>query len=127
MDGSATYASVALGNCRVVNFEATRQLIPTTVKGDLHEQGAAGVVTHKLTFSGILDYVTGQQDLIDFLEATTPDVTVGTLVFTIASGKTWTWTSGALLVAYRVGSPLEDVVTFEADFHLNVKATIAWV
>jgi len=127
MDGSATYATIALGNCRVLSFDTTRGLINTTVKGDLHEQGAAGIVTHKATFSGLLDYVTGQQDLIDFLEATTPDITAGTLVFTIASGKTWTWTSGAICTGYRVTSPEGDnPVTFEVDFHINVKATVAW-
>lgn len=127
MEGSATYASIALGNCRVLSFEATRGLQDNTVKGDVHQQMVAGIVTHKATFQGLLDYVTGQQDLIDFLEATTPDQTAGTLQFTIASGKTFTWTSGAILTAYRVTSPEGDnPVTFEADFHMNVKSTISW-
>lgn len=127
MEGSATYATVALGNCRVLSFDTTRGLINTTVKGDYHEQGVGGLVTHKATFAGLLDYVTGQQDVIDFLETTTPNDSPGTLVFTLASGKTWTWTSGAVVTGYRVTSPEGDnPVTFEVDFHLNVKATIAW-
>ena len=127
MDGSVTYATIALGNCRVMSFEAVRGLIDTTVKGDLHAKRAGGLVTHTATFAGVLDYVTGQQDVIDFLEAATPDVTIGTLVFTLATGKTWTWTSGALVSGYRVTSPEGDnPVTFEVDFHLNVQATIAY-
>lgn len=128
MDGSATYATIALGNCRVLNYEATRAMQDNTCKGDKHQQLAPGVVTHKATFSGLLDYVTGQQDLIDFLENATPDVTSGTLVFTIATGKTWTWTSGAILTGYRITSPDgTNPVTFEADFAMTVTATVAWV
>lgn len=127
MDGSATYAGVALGNCKVMGWEAARGMIDTTVKGDLHAQRAAGLVMHTATFSGNLIYDTAQQDLIDFLETPTPDVTAGTLVFQLATGKTWTWTSGAIATAYRVNSPDgEGVVSFEVDFHLNVKATIAY-
>jgi hypothetical protein len=127
MDGSVTYAATALGNYRVVNVETTRGMIDTTVKGDKHTQMAAGVVTHKITFAGLLDYVTGQKAVIDFLEAATPDITAGTLVFTVSSGKTWTWTSGAIITGYRITSPEGDnPVSFEADFHLNVQATISW-
>jgi len=127
MDGSVTYATIALGNCKVIAFDVARGLIDTTVKGNLHAQRAGGLVTHTATFAGLLDYVTAQKNVIDFLEAATPDVTVGTLVFTLATGKTWTWTSGALVAGYRVSSPDGDnAVTFEVDFHLNVPATIAY-
>src|SRR5574341_864591 len=94
MDGSMTYASVAMGNCRVIDVQVARAAIPSTVKGAKHATAVGGLVTRSITFSGLLDYVTGQQDVIDFLENAIPDVTLGTLVFTIASGKTWTWTSG---------------------------------
>lgn len=128
MDGSVTYATIALGNCKVMSFDTARGLIDTTVKGNLHAQRAGGLVTHTATFAGLLDYVTAQKNLIDFLEAATPDVTLGTLVFTLATGKTWTWTSGAICSGYRVSSPEGDnPVTFEVDFHLNVQATIAYV
>jgi len=127
MDGSVTFNAVALGNCRVVSIETTRGLIDTTVKGDLHAKRDGGLVTHTLTFSGVLDYVTGQKDAIDRLETTTPVLTLATLIFTIATGKTWTWTSGALLASYRVTSPEGDnPVTVEYDFHLNVPAVIAY-
>jgi len=127
MDGSVTFNAVALGNCRVVNVSTSRGLIDSTVKGDKHAQRLPGLVIHTLTFSGVLDYVTGQKDAIDRLEASTPDTVAATLVFTVATGKTWTWTSGALLEGYRIGSPEGDnPVTVEYDFHLNVPATISW-
>lgn len=127
MDGSVTYATIALGNCRVMAFDTVRGLIDTTVKGNLHAQRAGGLVTHTASFAGVLDYVTAQKNLIDFLETATPDVTLGTLVFTLATGKTWTWTSGALCAGYKVNSPDGDgVVTVDYDFHLNVPAVIAY-
>ena|SRR6266576_1555342 len=128
MDGAVTFNAVALGNCRVVGVDTARGLIDTTVKGDLHAQRAAGLVTHTLTFSGVLDYVTGQKDAIDRLETATPNTAAATLIFTVATGKTWTWTSGALVAGYRISSPEGDnPVTFEVDFHLNVPAVISWV
>lgn len=128
MTGSVTYAAAALGNCRVVNVDTSRGMVDITVKGDKHQQLAAGVVVHKVTFAGLLDYVTGQKALVDFLETATPDITAGTLVFTVASGKTFTWTSGAICTGYRTTSPEgENPVAFEADFHCNVPAVISWV
>lgn len=128
MDGALTYATVALGNCRVIGIEVTRAGISTTVKGDKHATEAGGLVDRNLTFSGYLDYVTGQQDVIDFLETATPDVTAGALVFTVATGKTWTW-SAALFKGYTVDSPDPDSTTpvgFTATFHPNVPAVVAW-
>jgi hypothetical protein len=128
MDGSMTYATVALGNGRIIDLEVTRAGIPSTVKGDKHATEVGGLVDRNITFQGLLDYVTAQQDLIDFLETATPDVTIGTLVFTVATGKTWTWTNGALLKGYTIGSPDSDgLCTFTATWHLNTIATIAWV
>lgn len=128
MDGSVTYNAVALGNCRVIGVNTQRGLIDTTVKGDLHAQRAGGLVVHTLTFAGVLDYVTGQKDAIDRLETATPNLTAATLIFTAATGKTWTWTSGALLESYSITSPEGDnPVTFEASFHLNVPAVISYV
>jgi hypothetical protein len=127
MDGSMTYATIAVGNCRVIDLEVTRAGIQSTVKGDKHNTEVGGLVDRSITFAGLLDYVTGQQDLIDFLETATPDVTIGTLVFTVATGKTWTWTNGAILKGYTIGSPESDgLVSFTATFHLNVPAVIAW-
>lgn len=128
MDGSVTFNAVALGMCRVMGIDTSRGEIDVTVKGDLHRQITGGLVSHKVTFAGILDYVTGQKDAIDRLEAATPVLTRATLIFTISTGKTWTWTSGALFMGYRITSPEGDnPVTFEADFDLSVPATIAWV
>ena len=128
MDGAVTFNAAALGNCRVIGIDVVRGLIDTTVKGDLHAQRAGGLVTHTLTFAGLLDYVTGQKDAIDRLETATPNTTAATLIFTVSTGKTWTWTSGALLVDYKITSPEGDnPVSFEATFHLNVPAVVAWV
>ncbi|HEX9239204.1 MAG TPA: hypothetical protein VF910_00940 [Candidatus Bathyarchaeia archaeon] len=128
MDGSVTFNAVALGNARVVGVNTTRGLIDVTVKGDKLAQRQGGLVIHTLTFAGVLDYVTGQKTLIDYLEAATPDLSLQTLVFTVATGKTWTWTTGALLEGYQVSSPEGDnPVTVDFTFHLNVPAVISWV
>ncbi len=128
MDGSVTFNAVALGNCRVVGVDTTRGLIDITVKGDKLAQRTGGLVVHTLTFAGVLDYVTSQKTLIDYLEAATPDLSQQTLIFTVATGKTWTWTTGALLADYKITSPEGDnPVTVEFTFHLNVPAVISWV
>lgn len=128
MDGILTYATVVIGNGRLIGIEVTRAGINTTVKGDKHATEAGGLVDRSLSFEGRLDYVTGQQDVIDFLETATPDVTAGALVFTVATGKTWTW-SAALFKGYTIDSPdpeSTDPVGFTARFHPNVPAVIAW-
>jgi hypothetical protein len=128
MDGSATYATIALTNLRNIRWSARRGIINTTVKGDLHAKKAGGLVDRSVSFDAVLDYVTGQKNVIDFLEAATPDVTIGTLVITVASGKTWTYTSGALFSGYEIISPEGDnPVTVSLEFELTVPATIAWV
>lgn len=125
MDGSLTFNAVAMGNCRVVSMDTVRGLIDTTVKGDMHAQRVGGLVTHTLSFSGLADYLTGQKDAIDRLETATPTLTAATLIFTTSAGKTYTWTSGALLVGFKITSPEGDnPVTFECDFHLNVPAVV---
>lgn len=127
MDGSATYATVALANLKNIRWSGRRGIIPTTVKGDLHAKKLGGLVDRSVSFDANLDYVTGQQDVIDFLENATPDVTIGTLVITVASGKTWTYTNGALFAGYEVISPEGDnPVTISFDFELTVPAVIAW-
>lgn len=128
MDGILTYATVVVGNGRIIGIDTTRAGISTTVKGDKHATEVGGIVDRNLSFSGYLDYVTGQQDVIDFLEAATPDVTMGALVFTIATGKTWTYSS-ALFKGYTIESPDPDATTpvsFTATFHPNVPAVVAW-
>jgi hypothetical protein len=128
MDGSATYATIALANLRNIRWSARRGIIPVTVKGDLHAKKQGGLVDRSVSFDAILDYVTGQKNVIDFLEAATPDVTIGTLVITASSGKTWTYTSGALFAGYEIISPEGDnPVTVSLDFELTVPAVIAWV
>jgi hypothetical protein len=127
MDSSGTFNALALSNARVLSIDTVRGLIDNTVKLDLHAQRAPGLVTHTASFAGVLDYVTGQKDAIDRLEAATPSLTAATLIYTWSTGKTWTWTSGALMVGYRITSPEGDaVVTVEVDWHLNVPAVIAW-
>lgn len=127
MDGSATYASVALGNLRSWEMETTRGTIDVTVKGDLHQKVAGGLVVRRVRFTALLDYVTGQQDVIDFLETATPDVTIGTLVLTVNTGKTFTFTNGALYLGHTIVSPEGDnPVAINFEFQPTVPATIAW-
>jgi hypothetical protein len=126
-DGSATYATVAIPNLRNIRTSTKRGTINTSVKGDKHTQVKPGIVTSTVTMEALLDYETGQQDLIDFLETATPDTSVGTLVITLASGKTLTYTSGALYLGHEITSPDGDnpvTVTFE--FAVTVPATVAW-
>ncbi len=125
--GSATYATVAISNLRNIRYSAKRSSIDVTVKGETSQDIKPGFVTRTISFDALLDYVTGQQDIIDFLETATPDVTVGTLVVTIASSKTFTWTSGALYLGHEITSPPgEAPVTASFEFALQVPAVISW-
>ena len=122
-----TFAAAAVSNAKVIAFETSRPKINTTVKGDRHEKSRAGIPASTIRIECNLDSVTGQLDVINDFEAATPDETLKTLVFTVASGKSWTWTSGAYSTGYRITSPDGDaVVTIEIDFALTVEATLAW-
>jgi len=127
-EGSLTFAAAAVSNCRVINYQTSRPKVITTVKGDRREKSRPGIPVSTITFTGLLDSVTGQLDVINDLDSATPDETLKTLVFTVATGKTWTWTSGAYVTDYRIVSPEGDAsVTIEIDFALVVEATLAWV
>jgi hypothetical protein len=125
--GSATYATINIPNLRNIRYSAKRGNIDVTVKGDTSFQIKPGFVTRTISFDALLDYVTGQQDIIDFLETATPDVTVGTLVLTIGPTKTFTFTNGALYLGHEITSPPgEAPVTVSFDFALQVYAAISW-
>src|SRR3989304_3782147 len=78
MDGSATFAAVNIGNLRTWEIDTGMGVIDTTVKGDKHQAVVGGIVSGTVTLTALLDYVTGQQDLIDFLETAPPTTTPGT-------------------------------------------------
>lgn len=127
-EGILTYATVVIGNVKIIGYGATRPKIDKTVKGDRHQKSRVGLPERTLTFSANLDYVVSQKTLIDFIENAAPDESEGTLVFTVATGKTWTWTSGAVFLGYNVSSPDGNAIdTIEGEFALNVQATVAWV
>lgn len=126
-EGSMTFAAAAMSNCKVIDYQTSREKIITTVKGDRREKSRPGIPVSTIRFSGNLDSVTGQLDVINDFEAATPDETLKTLVFTVATGKSWTWTSGAYALGYQITSPEGNaVVTVEVEFALTVEATLAW-
>ena len=125
--GSMTVATVDVPNLRNITWSAARNEIDITVKGNTTQQFAAGFVNRTVSVDALLDYVTGQQDLIDFLETATPDVAAKTLVITVASGKTFTYTTGAIYLGHEFVSPEgEAPVTVRFTFRLIVPAVIAW-
>ena len=122
-----TFAAAAMSNCRVIDYQTARPKVVTTVKGDRREKSRPGIPVSTIRFAGNLDSVTGQLDVINDFEAASPDESLKTLVFTVASGKTWTWTSGAYALGYQIVSPEGDaVVSIEVEFALVVEATLAW-
>lgn len=125
MDGSATYNALAISNLRSWEITTTAGVIDTTVKGDTHQQVVGGLVSGTARCTALLDYVTGQKDVIDRLEATTPTGLPATLVLTTAAGKTFTVT--ALYTGHTITSPDGDnPVTAEFSFITTSKVTIAW-
>lgn len=127
-DGSATIAAVAISNLRNITWSAERNEIDITVKGDTSQKFAAGFVSRRLSMDALLDYVTGQKNIIDYLETATPDTTAKTLVVTVSSGKTFTYTNGAVYLGHEIVSPEgEAPVTVRFNFRLIVPAVIAWV
>ena len=126
-EGTMTYGAAAMSNCKVIGYNTARPKINTTVKGDRREKSRPGIPVSTITFAGNLDSVTGQLDVINDFEAASPDETLKTLVFTVAAGKTWTWTTGAYALGYRITSPDgNELVSIEVDFALTVEATLAW-
>jgi hypothetical protein len=124
-DGSATFAAVSIGNLRTWELDTGMGVIDTTVKGDKHQQVVGGIVSGTVTLTALLDYVTGQQDLIDFLETATPTSTPGSLVLLAASGKTLTMQ--ALYTGHQIISPEGDnPVTVRFTFTKSGAAAVAW-
>ncbi len=126
--GSATYGGATVANLRNIRLSGKRATIDTTVKGDTSLKSAAGWVTRTITMDGLLDYVTGQKSLIDVIETATPTTTPATLVITLDTGKTFTYTSGAHYMGHEIVSPPgEAPVTVSFEFAVIVPAVIAWV
>ena len=126
-DGSATVASVAIDELRSYSLDGvTIETIEDTVKGDKHKTFKGGLGdggTCSLTC--YLDYVTGQQDILDYFAAATPQSAAVAIVLTVETNKTFSF--NAVAVSVSVNSP-EGSALDEVTFNLKVSGaiTIAW-
>jgi hypothetical protein len=124
-DGSATYNAVSIGELRSWEMTGNEvELIDDTVKGDTSRTYKGGLVAPgSAVLNCWLDYVTGQQDVIDFINAGTS--TAQSLVLTVDSGKTFT--ANAICQSYSVNSPEgSSVVDLTLNFQLSGDITVAW-
>jgi hypothetical protein len=129
MGGSATYASIAIDNLKSWSIELPT--VPTfdwAVKGaDIGtvEIGTAAYGT--ATLVAVLDYTTGQQDLVDLLDSTSLAThAAGSLVVLSATGKSFT--QNAILTGAAVTSPEGDAmseITFM--FRVSGDTSVGWV
>jgi hypothetical protein len=124
-DGSATYSAISIDELRSWELTGSEiELIDDTVKGDTTRTYKGGLVEPgTATLTGYLDYVTGQQDVIDFINAGT--ATAASLVLTVDTGKTFT--ANAICQSYSVNSPEgSSVVEVTFNFKLSGAITPAW-
>jgi hypothetical protein len=126
-DGSATVASVSIGELRSWSLDGvTIDTIEDTVKGDLHKTYLGGLGDGgSCSFTCYLDYVTGQQDLVDYFAAATPQSAAVAMVLTVDTGKTFSF--NAVPQTFSTNSP-EGSALVEATFNLKVSGaiTVAW-
>jgi hypothetical protein len=128
MGGSATYASIAVDNLKSWSIELPT--VPTfdwAVKGDAIGTVEIGTATYgTATLVAVLDYTTGQQDLIDLLDSTSLAThAAGSLVLLTATGKTFTQT--AILTGAAVTSPEGDAMTETTfTFRISGDTSVGW-
>jgi hypothetical protein len=104
----------------------TIDTIEDTVKGDKHKTYLGGLADGgTCTFTCWLDYVTGQQDIIDYFAAATPQSAAVAIVLTVDTGKTFSFNAvpQSMSVNSPEGSALDEVT-------LNMKVSgaisVAW-
>jgi hypothetical protein len=100
------------------------EMIDDTVKGDTSRTFKGGLVSPgTATVVCWLDYVTGQQDVIDYITAGTS--TGYSLVLTVDTGKTFT--ADAISQGFTVSSPEgSSIVEVTYTFQLSGDITVAW-
>jgi len=128
MGGSATYIAVPIANLKSWSIELpTVNTFDWAVKGDeigTVEIGTAAYGT--ATLVAVFDYVTGQQDLVDLLDAVSLATHAeGALVLTAATGKYFT--QNAILTGAAITSPEGDAMT-EVTFNFRVTSdtVVTW-
>ena len=100
-------------------------VIDVTTKADDHNRVKGGIARGTAQLTALLDYVTGQQDLIDFIAAATPPGTIAALVVTVDTGKLYT--VQALLTKFAVVSPEgSSVAEVVFDFVLDGAIATTW-
>jgi len=102
-DGSFTVAGVAVDELRSWSLDGVSlEMIDDTVKGDTHRSFKGGIGDGgTYTVSCWLDYTTGQQDIIDLINAGTGAAVA--FVALAATGKTFT--GNAVPQSYSISSP----------------------
>jgi len=102
-DGSVTIATVAFAELLSWSLDGVSlEMIDDTVKGDTHRTFLGGIGDGgTITLTGYLDYVTGQQDVIDLINAGTGAAVA--FVLLAATGKTFT--GFAVPQSYSTDSP----------------------
>jgi hypothetical protein len=124
-DGSVTFNAVSIGEVRSWTLNGSEiELIEDTVKGDTTKTYKGGLVeSGTATVVCWLDYVTGQQDVIDYVIAGTD--TAYSLVLLVESGKSFT--GNALCQSYSVTSPEgSSVVEVTLNFKYTAAISVAW-
>lgn len=124
-DGSVTFGSSSVAECRSWTINsATLDQIEDTVKGDTAKTFKTGLLDPgTATIECYLDYTTGQQDIIDDINAGTG--AEASLVLTVDTGKTFT--VDAIPLSYSVSSP-EGASIVPVTFEMKLSGTIvvAW-
>ena len=124
-DGSVTWGSSSISECRSWAINSpTLDTIEDTVKGDTAKTYKTGLLDPgTATVECYLDYTTGQQDVIDDINAGTG--TEASLVLTVDTGKTFT--VDAIPLSYSVSSPEgASIVPATFEFRLSGTIVVAW-
>ncbi len=124
-DGSVTWQASSVSECRSWSINSAQlDEIEDTVKGDTSKTFKTGLLDPGTsTVTCYLDYVTGQQDVIDDINAGTG--TSASLVLLVDTGKTFT--VNAIPLSYSVESPEgASIVPVTFTFRNSGTIVVAW-
>lgn len=126
MDGSATIAAATVAQISEWDADIDLEVMPAPVMGDKWRAVKGGMAGGTGRIRCLLDYVTGQKDLIDKLLVATPVSTSAALVLIVTSTGPKQISGNALLHHVRFGQPVGGYVEVEFQFTFDGAVSISW-
>ncbi len=127
LDGSLTFGGVGVAQLISWSINTVLELLDASVMGTTWRNNKAGMAQWTANAAARLDYVTGQQDIIDKVMAASPDGTSTACIFVVSSTGPKQFTGNAVVTGVNLVSQTGNIVEVQFTLTGDGALTPSWV